>query len=96
MIAEYQNGAAVTSPTREYIYSGSQLLATLEGGATKYHMRDHLSVRRSADATGNVLGQQGHYPFGESWYMASTTTKWQFASYERDAESGNDNAIARF
>ncbi len=27
VIAEYVNGAAVGSPTREYIYSGSQLLA---------------------------------------------------------------------
>src|SRR5712692_8091344 len=43
-----------------------------------------------------LAGQQGHYPFGESWYSASTTTKWQFTSYERDAESGNDYAMARY
>jgi hypothetical protein len=32
-----------------------------------------------------------------SWwrYLSSTTTKWQFTTYERDAESGNDYAMAR-
>ena len=64
VVAEYVNGAAPASPTREYIYSGGQLLATIEGGTTKYHHSDHLSVRVTTDTSGNVLGQQGHYPFG--------------------------------
>jgi RHS repeat-associated protein len=43
------------------------------------------------------VGQQGHYhPFGESWYAQNTTTNWQFTSYERDSESTNDYAMARF
>ncbi len=84
------NGAAPASPTREFIQSGGQLLATIEGGVTKYHHADHLSVRVTADASGSVLGQQGHYPFGESWYSTSTTTKWQFTSYERDTRPGNE------
>ncbi len=96
VIAEYENGAAPASPTREYIYSGGALLAKIEGGATKYYHADHLSVRASTDTSGNVLGRQGHYPFGESWYGSSATTKWQFTSYERDAESGNDYAMARY
>ena len=29
-------------------------------------------------------------------YLTNTTTKWQFTSYERDAESGNDYAVARY
>ncbi len=41
--AEYVNGAAPASPTREYIYAGSQLLAKIEGGATNYYHADHLS-----------------------------------------------------
>src|SRR2546425_10435372 len=85
--AEYAAGAGVGSPTREYIYSGSTLLATIEGSTTKYHHADHLSVRVTSDTSGNVLGQQGHYPFGEQWYPAlpqSPATKWQFTSYERD------------
>lgn len=95
VIAEYLNGAAPTAPTREYVYSGAQLLATLEGGTTKYHHADHLSVRLTTDATGVIMGQQGHFPYGESWYASGTTTKWLFTNYERDTESGNDYAIGR-
>ncbi len=58
-------------------------------------MSDHLSARLTTDTNGNVLGQQGHYPYGESWYAASAATKWQFTSYERDSESGNDYAMFR-
>src|SRR6185437_2557546 len=97
VIAEYDNGAAVTSPTRENIYAGSQLLATIAGGAATYVQADHLSARLVTDANGNVVGQQGHYPFGESWYGTGTTnTKWKFTSYERDAESSNDYAMMRY
>jgi RHS repeat-associated protein len=96
VVAEYVNGAAVGSPTKEYIYSGSALLATIEGSNTTYHHQDHLSVRVNTDAQGTKIGEQGNYPFGEFWYSSSTTTKWRFTSYERDAESGNDYAIFRY
>jgi len=90
--AEYANGTL----SKEYIYSGSQLLATIAGSTTTYHHLDHLSVRMSTNASGSKVGEQGHFPFGESWYLKNTTTKWQFTSYERDAESGNDYAIFRY
>ncbi len=96
VIAEYVNGAAPTSPTREHIYSGGALLAKVESGATQYYHSDHLSTRLMTDSGGNKIGEQGHFPFGESWYASSTTTKWQFTSYERDSESGNDYAMARY
>src|SRR5712691_3960995 len=99
VIAEYAAGASLNSPTREYIYSGSALLATIEGSTTKYHHADHLSARLTTDTSGSVLGQQGHYPYGESWYATNTTTKWQFTSYARDSgtgESGNDYAMMRY
>jgi RHS repeat-associated protein len=96
VIAEYQNGAAVSAPTREYIYSGATLLAKIEAGATNYYHPDHLSPRVTTDSSGTKVGEQAHYPFGESWYSANTTTKWQFTSYERDTESGNDYAMARY
>jgi len=96
VIAEYDNGAAPGSPSREYIYSGSQLLATISGGATTYHHPDHLSVRVSTDANGNVTRAFGHFPFGEVWYETGTASKWKFSTYERDTESGNDYAMARF
>ena len=67
-------------------------------------MSDHLSVRLTTDGNGTVVGDQGHYPGvypersrrRESWYSISTTTKWQFTTYERDPESGLDYAVFRY
>lgn len=95
-VAEYDNGAAPGSPSREYIYSGELLLATLTSTSTTYHHFDHLSVRLSTDTSGSKIGEQGHFPYGEAWYTANTTTKFIFTSYERDSESGNDYAMARY
>jgi RHS repeat-associated protein len=95
VVAEYVNGAAVGSPTREYVYSGGTLLAKIESGATKYYHQDQLSNRLVTDSSGNVAEQLGHYPFGESWYNA-TNDKLLFTSYERDSESSNDYAMARY
>jgi RHS repeat-associated protein len=95
-VAEYDNGAAPASPSREYIYSGGQLITTLAGSTTTYHHADHLSVRVSTDTNGNKIGEQGHYPYGESWYSNNTTTKFVFTGYERDTESNNDYAMARY
>ena len=62
VIAEYDNGAAPGSPSREYVYNGAGdtagLLAMFSGGATTYYHQDHLSVRLTTDANGNVLSQQ--------------------------------------
>jgi RHS repeat-associated protein len=97
VIAEYDNGAAPASPSREYIYSAGALLAKIEAGATMYYHPDHLSNRLLTDSSGNTLGQRGHYPFGETWYESgATTTKIKFTTYERDSESTNDYALARF
>jgi RHS repeat-associated protein len=96
VMAEYDNGTAPAAPSREYIYSGAAMLAKIEAGATQYYHEDHLSVRLMTDANGNKIGEQGHFPFGESWYSHNTTTKWMFTSYERDNESGLDYAMARF
>src|SRR6266568_4244258 len=95
VIAEYDNGAAPASPSREYIYSGATLLAKIESGAAIYYHPDHLSNRVLTDSSGNSLGQRGHYPFGETWYESGTTTKIKFTTYERDSESSNDYAMAR-
>ncbi len=98
VIAEYDNGAAVTAPTREYIF-GRHRVATVvgsvsgAGGTITYEHRDHLSPRLYTDANGNDTCEQGTYPFGETWYK--TCTNWVFTDYERDQESGLDYAIAR-
>jgi RHS repeat-associated protein len=100
VIAEYDNSAAVTSPTREYLY-GNNLLAIVTGstsgagGTIVYQQHDMLSTRLYTDVNGNDVGEQGTYPFGESWYNNNTTSNWVFTSYERDQESGNDYALAR-
>jgi RHS repeat-associated protein len=95
-IAEYDNGPFPSLPSREYIYAGSQLVATIQGTNITYHQSDHLSVRVTTDASGNKIGEQGHYPYGETWYTSNTTSKFIFTSYERDSESGNDYAMARY
>src|SRR5258708_12836003 len=42
VIAEYDNGAVVGSPSREYIYAGGALLAKIDSSATKHYPHHHL------------------------------------------------------
>jgi RHS repeat-associated protein len=94
VIAEYSGTTSPYPLAREYIYSGGALLAKIESGATKYYHQDQLSNRVVTDSSGTAVAQLGHYPFGESWYNASSD-KLLFTSYERDSESGNDYAMMR-
>src|SRR6185437_6815006 len=73
-----------------------QRVAEIDGSTTFYYHSDHLSPRLLTDANGNALTQQGHFPFGESWYQSGQGTKWLFTSYPRDNETGNDFASARY
>jgi RHS repeat-associated protein len=94
-ITEYVNG----NLSREYIYDGSFLLATVSGGAATYHHPDHLSNRAETDGSGNVVRTYGHYPFGETWYETGTADKWKFTTYENDSavgESGLNYAQFRY
>jgi RHS repeat-associated protein len=96
VIAEYDNAATPTAPSREYIDLGGRL-AKIEGGAIQYYHPDHLSVRALSDAGGNKIADRGHFPYGEQWYASGSSTKFQFTSYDRDlAETGNDYAMARY
>jgi RHS repeat-associated protein len=96
VIAEYAPSAQPSSPATEYIYAGANLVASVANGTTTYYHPDQLSNRALTNSTSSVIGQQGTYPFGESWYAANSTTKWLFTSYERDPESANDYARARY
>src|SRR5260370_600618 len=96
VIAEYNNGAAPSSPTNEYIYSGGQKIALIQSGVTHYFHSDHLSIRFRTDTTGAVTDQRGTYPFGEQWYSTSGNSPWMFTTYQRDFESGNDYAMASY
>jgi RHS repeat-associated protein len=95
VLAEYDNGAAVGSPSRENIYSGGTQIAKIAGGTTTYYHQDHLSNRVITNSAGTVIEQMGHLPYGENWYDTGSD-KWKFTTYERDAESGNDYALARY
>jgi RHS repeat-associated protein len=72
------------------------LLAKIEGGATNYYHSDLLSVRLMTDANGVTIGQQGHFPYGEPLYDTMPANEWKFTSYQRDPESSNDYALARY
>jgi len=54
-----------------------------------------LSTRLVLDNGGNVLGRQGHLPFGEDFGESGTQEKHHFTSYERDGESRLDYALNR-
>jgi RHS repeat-associated protein len=95
VIAEYDNGAVPTAPSREYVYGGSVLLAKIDSAGTKYYHQDRPSNRLVTNSSGTVIEQLGHYPFGNSWYNA-TNDKLYFTSYERDSGSNSDFAMARF
>ena len=86
---------APSAPSREYIYGGGALLAKIDSSGTKYYHQDQLSNRLVTDSSGNTYNQMGTYPFGDPWYT-TTTDKLYFTTYERDSESSNDYAQARF
>jgi RHS repeat-associated protein len=79
----------------DYVYSGGRMIAKVESASTKYFLSDRLSVRLSLDTSGNVIGRQGHLPFGEDFAESGTQEKHHFTSYERDGESGTDYAVNR-
>jgi RHS repeat-associated protein len=94
VIAEYAVSGSSSTLSKEYIYTGGQMVASISGSATSYYHQDHLSNRLVTDSSGTVTEQTGTFPYGESWYTASGE-KLVFTTYERDAESGNDYAMAR-
>ncbi len=99
-IAEYNNGAAVGSPSQEFIYSaaapGSGLLASVTGGSTlTYFHSDHLGWRVSTNTSGQIVGQQGSYPYGENWY-SQNGNEFMFTSYQYDTQSALYYAMARW
>ena len=101
VMAEYDNGAPPSSPSREYIFNPAGgattgMLAMISGGTTTYYHQDHLSVRLATNSSGSILFQEGHFPFGELLYQSSSGNKWIFTSYQRDSESGLDYALARY
>jgi RHS repeat-associated protein len=85
------NGAVLI----DYVYSGSRMVAKVASGSTQYFLSDRLSVRLSLDSGGNIVGRQGHLPFGEDFGESGTQEKHHFTSYERDGETGTDYGVNR-
>lgn len=83
--------AGGTGYSDSMIDSGSYTINT--GPQVYYYLQDSVGTRVITDSSGNVVEQQGTYPYGESWYSASS--EWVFTSYQRDSESANDYAMAR-
>ena len=80
--------------SREYIYAAGALVSKITSSATI------ITTKTISQSAGNEHEWQycranGHYPFGGTWYNAASD-KLLFTSYERDAESGNDYALARY
>lgn len=94
-----------------YVYAGRRLLSTETAGPTTNYLTADLlgSPRINTDGSGNVTARHDYMPFGEEILTALTAqrssgagypggdgVRKKFTGYERDSESGNDFAQARY
>jgi RHS repeat-associated protein len=94
VLAEHNGntGAALV----DYAYVGGRMIAKVASGSTQYFLSDRLSIRLTLDASGLVVGRQGHLPFGEDFAESGIQEKHHLTSYERDGEVGSDYAVNRY
>ena len=95
-----------TGETTIFIYDASGMLVaeystvTNNNPQVSYLTSDHLgSPRTNTDASGAVTARHDYQPFGEEIARASygnDDVRKQFTSYERDNETGDDFAEARY
>jgi RHS repeat-associated protein len=92
-----QPGSGTAIVTREYIYLGPLLLASVESGSTMtYYHTDALgSVRAVTSATGSTVSRLDYFPFGESSASLGGDPR-KFIGGERDAETAFDYLGARY
>jgi RHS repeat-associated protein len=96
LIEEHDGNASYPGATlARYVYAKGRMVAKLAGGVTSYFLSDRLSVRLMLDAGGNVIGHQGHLPFGEDFGESATQEKHHFTSYESDEQSSSDYGLNR-
>jgi hypothetical protein len=62
---------------------------------TRYYVSDVWSTRLVLDASGNVLGRQGHLAFGEQFAESGAQEKHHFTNYEAESETDTDYAVNR-
>jgi RHS repeat-associated protein len=92
VIGEYSSTGGVIA---NYVYGSGRMVSRLANGVVRYYLSDRLSVRMMLDASGSVVGRQGHLPYGEEIGTSGEFDKKRFTSYERDGESGLDYAVNR-
>jgi RHS repeat-associated protein len=79
-----------------YLYLMGRLGALFENSTTYFVGTDHLgSTRGLVDTSGNIIDAYHYLPFGEL-LQGSTYTGHKFTGFERDSETGLDNARARY
>ncbi len=80
-----------------YVYLGGQMLAQYSNATTYFAHPDHLGSTRLLTALNQSVVQNLDYlPFGEVNSSNSGYGTHEFTGDERDSDSGNDYAMARF
>jgi RHS repeat-associated protein len=90
-------GSGTATVTREYVYLGSRLLASIESGTTTtYYHQDVLgSVRAITSSAGSTVNRIDYFPFGENTASLSGDPR-KFLGQEEDAETAFDYLGARY
>ena len=95
VLAEHDGNTG--NPLVDYIFASGNFIAKVQAsGTTSYFIADRVSERLKLDANGNVLGQQGHLPYGDDFGESGQVERHHFTSYERDAETSEDYAVNRY
>jgi RHS repeat-associated protein len=97
VLAEH-NGSTGSVLVDYILYAGGIVAEISSSGnvGTFYFLKDRLSERLMLDVHGNVVGVMGTLPFSEDFAESGTQEKHHFTTYERDGETGQDNAINRY
>jgi RHS repeat-associated protein len=80
---------------REVMINSRQRSSSTAPWTTNYYISDPLSLRLTLDVSGNVVGRQGHLPFGEDFGETGTQEKHHFTTYGRDSATSTDYAVNR-
>jgi RHS repeat-associated protein len=92
-----ENDGATGVLLADYILALGSFVAKVQAsGTASYLLRDRISERLTLDASGNVLGSQGHVAYGEDFAESGQQEKHHFTTYDRDTETGLDYAVNRF
>ncbi|MBI4752445.1 MAG: RHS repeat-associated core domain-containing protein [Acidobacteria bacterium] len=100
--------ASPATPTKEYVYGPTGMLAEVTGGEVNFLTPDHLgSPRVLTSQNGIVVNRRDFFPFGEDIAVGvggrsagmgygTDSLRQRFTGYEKDEETGLDFAQARY